>query len=180
MARYDGSPDAFAGFRDANRDLNLDRWPDEPPAGSEEDRDDVDSRAEDSRAEDSWDDTGERIVDLRPPSDPADWATSYPSGAYSASFSLDPPASPANAVEQPEPLEPERSEPLPADGRRLTTRTSRPTSPTLTRRPTRRTRATAGTQPRPRSRATWHRPPPNPTGTSRRCPSARRSPAQRA
>ena len=115
MARYDGSPDAFAGFRDANRDLNLDRWPDEPPAGSEEDRDDVDSRAEDSRAEDSWDDTGERIVDLRPPSDPADWATSYPSGAYSASFSLDPPASPANAVEQPEPLEPERSEPVPAE-----------------------------------------------------------------
>ena len=41
MARYDGSPDAFAAFRDAHPDVNLDRWPDDPPVPSaEDDRDD--------------------------------------------------------------------------------------------------------------------------------------------
>ena len=77
MARYDGSPDAFPGVRDALPDLNVDRWPDPPPAEDEE---------HEHRAED---DTDERVVDLRPPSDPADWATSYDTGSYTSSFTLE-------------------------------------------------------------------------------------------
>ena len=77
MARYDGSPDAFPGVRDALPDLNVDRWPN-PPAAADEEHDD-------------WaaDDTAERVVDLRPPSDPADWATSYDTGSYTSSFTLE-------------------------------------------------------------------------------------------
>ncbi len=77
MARYDGSPDAFPGVRDALPDLNVDRWPD-PPAAADEEHDD-------------WaeDDAAERVVDLRPPSDPADWATSYDTGSYTSSFTLE-------------------------------------------------------------------------------------------
>jgi MinD-like ATPase involved in chromosome partitioning or flagellar assembly len=85
MARYDGSPDAFPGVRDTHPDLNLDRWPDPPVA------------AEDETDEWSEDDTVERVVDLRPPSDPADWATSYDTGGYSSSFSLDAPLPPLPA-----------------------------------------------------------------------------------
>ena len=77
MARYDGSPDAFPGVRDALPDLNVDRWPDPPAAPYEE----LDDWAED--------DTAERVVDLRPPSDPADWATSYDTGSYTSSFTLE-------------------------------------------------------------------------------------------
>src|SRR5688572_18006350 len=77
MARYDGSPDAFPGVRDALPDLNVDRWPD-PPAAADEEHDDW---AEDAAAE--------RVVDLRPPSDPADWATSYDTGSYTSSFTLE-------------------------------------------------------------------------------------------
>jgi MinD-like ATPase involved in chromosome partitioning or flagellar assembly len=86
MARYDGSPDAFPGVRDALPDLNVDRWPDAPAATDEE--------------HDEWaeDDTAERVVDLRPPSDPADWATSYDTGSYTSSFTLEtaPPPPPAD------------------------------------------------------------------------------------
>jgi MinD-like ATPase involved in chromosome partitioning or flagellar assembly len=80
MARYDGSPDAFPGVRDTHPDLNLDRWPDPPVAAEETD--------------DSEEDTAERVLDLRPPSDPADWATSYDTGVYSSSFTLDAPLPP--------------------------------------------------------------------------------------
>ena len=86
MARYDGSPDAFPGYRDAHPDLNLDRWPD-PPVPADEEAEHQDEWSED-------DDTAERIVDLRPPTDPADWATSYDTGASASSFSLEAPAAP--------------------------------------------------------------------------------------
>jgi len=89
MARYDGSPDAFPGVRDTHPDLNLDRWPD-PPVAAEEETDEW-----------SEDDTAERVVDLRPPSDPADWATSYDTGVYSSSFSLDAPLPPLPADSEP-------------------------------------------------------------------------------
>jgi MinD-like ATPase involved in chromosome partitioning or flagellar assembly len=82
MARYDGSPDAFPGLRDASPDLNLDRWPDPPVAADE-----------DTERHDDWadgDDSAERVVDLRTAADPADWVTSY--GASTSSFSLDAPA----------------------------------------------------------------------------------------
>ena len=87
MTRYDGSPDAFPGYRDAHPDLNLDRWPD-PPVPADEEAEHQDEWSED-------DDTAERVVDLRPPSDPADWATSYDTGAYASSSALE--ALPADA-----------------------------------------------------------------------------------
>ena len=80
MARYDGSPDAFPGFRDTNRDLNLDRWPDSPTT---------------AESDEPADEGAEQVVDLRTPTDPADWATTYQPGVYS-SFSLDLPAPPAS------------------------------------------------------------------------------------
>jgi len=113
MARYDGSPDAFARFRDDHPDVNLDRWPDAPPAPSAEgtnaeEPDEAGPEPLDGYAGmdgidpyDGMDDPVENVVDLRPTSSPTDWATSYTPGAYS-SFSLDGPAAPPPS-EEPEP-----------------------------------------------------------------------------
>jgi MinD-like ATPase involved in chromosome partitioning or flagellar assembly len=89
MARYDGSPEAFPGVRETHPDLNLDRWPD-PPVAAEEERDD-------------WaeDEIVERVVDLRPQSDPADWATSYDTGSYTSSFTLEASLPPLPAGSEP-------------------------------------------------------------------------------
>jgi len=105
MARYDGSPDAFPGVRDALPDLNVDRWPDPSAADDEEHEDWAEA------------DTAERVVDLRPPSDPADWATSYDTGSYTAQFTVEtspPPPKDFDPAEPYEPYEPaEAYEPYP-------------------------------------------------------------------
>ncbi|MEP6762017.1 MAG: AAA family ATPase [Sporichthyaceae bacterium] len=92
MARYDGSPEAFPGVRDTHPDLNLDRWPD-PPAAAEDEHDEW--------ASDESDDTAERVLDLRAPLDPADWATSYDTSVYTSSFSMDAPLPPLPADTDP-------------------------------------------------------------------------------
>ncbi|MDQ1642975.1 MAG: hypothetical protein QOJ90_2326 [Actinomycetota bacterium] len=117
MARYDGSSDAFTGFRDLQRDLNLDQWPDVPdedvppevaPAAPHDH-----TETDGGSPAPSWQ-PGERVVDLRDPdrdgprtpwqvapsdpavwssTDPAGWSPSYDSGFHS-SYTLDVPLPP--------------------------------------------------------------------------------------